>query len=303
MTAKSILRLVLAIVFCTLTFQFVAAQDAPATYVVTSNQTVNARSCPRLSCGVVTHFASGETFEVTTTVEGDVVSGNNRWLEVQADSEAVYVHSSLASLSEGSGTSITDTAVTSVDMSTWEEFRTADFTLKAPSDWFDASDLLSDEKLLRELAKMMDEDPDALAEAWQDILAYDDAYLFSFTDGCWAVVWHEELRGRNATLQVVQAYMAAHAEMNGATVLSQQLVDLPAGSAARLQIRSTQNQGNHAQQWDEVLYGLLTSDRIYYLDFVSPTAWFSTEEPIMDAIASSFQLIQADGASPTEWIE
>lgn len=70
-----------------------------ATYELTTG--ANARSCPQVSCGVVTRLAKGTVIEVTEVVEGDKYNGTTKWLKISVNGRTAYVHGSLAKLAAG----------------------------------------------------------------------------------------------------------------------------------------------------------------------------------------------------------
>jgi hypothetical protein len=75
--------------------------QATTTYYITVDA-ANARTCPNPTCARVATFVYGETLEVIGTVEGEYTLGSSEWREVLYQDQAVYVHSSLTSLSEPS---------------------------------------------------------------------------------------------------------------------------------------------------------------------------------------------------------
>ena len=79
-------------------------RQTPQTYYVTGN-TINARSCPRTTCEVVTTFSRGQSIRVLATVTGSSVSGSTNWYETRYNARRIYVHSSLVSQTRPSSTS------------------------------------------------------------------------------------------------------------------------------------------------------------------------------------------------------
>ena len=65
-------------------------------YVVVGRGSINARSCPMLSCNVVRQLTSGEEFAVVGISDGDAVNGSTQWLHFIENGTDIYVHSSLA---------------------------------------------------------------------------------------------------------------------------------------------------------------------------------------------------------------
>lgn len=72
-----------------------APTPLPVTYSIFSNQGVNARSCPRINCEVVTVLSPGDVIQPISTVAGDTVSGSSDWYQIIVDTDEAYVHSSL----------------------------------------------------------------------------------------------------------------------------------------------------------------------------------------------------------------
>lgn len=70
---------------------------SPHTYYVKAAKPINARSCPKLSCEVITIFSPGQAIQVTEIVGGDMVSGSTKWHKALYNRLEVYVHSSLIS--------------------------------------------------------------------------------------------------------------------------------------------------------------------------------------------------------------
>ena len=66
-------------------------------YHITSLQTVNGRSCPRVNCDVIRQYPSGAEIDVVGIVDGDAVDANVEWLHLIDDGVDVYIHSALAS--------------------------------------------------------------------------------------------------------------------------------------------------------------------------------------------------------------
>lgn len=55
------------------------------------------RTCSRLKCTAIVTFKSGQDIQVSGTENGDVIDGNDIWLQVPYQGSTVFVHSSLAS--------------------------------------------------------------------------------------------------------------------------------------------------------------------------------------------------------------
>jgi hypothetical protein len=72
-----------------------APMPQPVTYSIFSNQGVNARSCPQISCQVVFVLSPGDVVQPISTVIGDTVSGSSDWYQIVVNTDEAYVHSSL----------------------------------------------------------------------------------------------------------------------------------------------------------------------------------------------------------------
>lgn len=56
-----------------------------------------ARSCPKVSCSIITTLPKGTVIDVIETVEGDKFNGITKWLHIKYNGKDAYVHASLAS--------------------------------------------------------------------------------------------------------------------------------------------------------------------------------------------------------------
>ncbi|MEO8391806.1 MAG: hypothetical protein ABI700_02335 [Chloroflexota bacterium] len=289
MTIKSIFTSVLLIIVCLMPLQFVGAQEVPAMYIVTSSQAVNARSCPRLSCGVLKHFAPGETFYVSDVVEGETVTGSRQWLQVEDSKTTMYVHSSLATPSpNGSPNPAGSMTSTEVNTDDWTDHNTDTFSVKASSDFYAGAELLADEKLLGFIAKGY-QDPEGFVASIRDNQKNADLFLLNPIENIWVSIGHDDVGKAGIALHVLQENMIAAAKENGADVLSEAIVVLPAGSAVRLDLNTTAT-GNHSEPWKDIVYALVSHNRLYYLDFNGSASTISSDEPIINTIVSSFQV-------------
>jgi hypothetical protein len=66
------------------------------TYFTTGS--ARARECARTDCTVITTFVAGTLLTVTDWVQGDAVSGNDIWRQIDHNGQTVFVHSSLLSV-------------------------------------------------------------------------------------------------------------------------------------------------------------------------------------------------------------
>lgn len=69
----------------------------PTLYVISSNGPINARSCPRTDCEVITTLSPGMSVSVVERITGQEVNGDTNWLHIMLIDLDAYVHSSLAS--------------------------------------------------------------------------------------------------------------------------------------------------------------------------------------------------------------
>lgn len=76
-------------------------RQSAQTYYVTGNA-VNARSCPRTDCEIVTTFSRGRSVRVLETVTGSSVSGNTNWYRARYQGQDIFIHSSLLSRTQPS---------------------------------------------------------------------------------------------------------------------------------------------------------------------------------------------------------
>jgi len=70
--------------------------STPMIYIIRSEMRINARSCPDLTCAVVTTLLPGTQILVLEVTQGGVVGDNSNWYRVVQEGNEVFVHSSLA---------------------------------------------------------------------------------------------------------------------------------------------------------------------------------------------------------------
>ncbi|MBE2270269.1 MAG: SH3 domain-containing protein [Anaerolinea sp.] len=265
------LRVLLVLLVSSIGLINVHAQTT-TTYVVTSGRTVNARSCPQLTCGVVTTYAPGTQLEVTEIVSGAEVSGSTQWVRIEDQAGDVYVHSSLVAPVEAAAPPVgaptviptitpspipptitptpgsssggglmgalrgtgSDNSASEVDMGDWEEVGTRDFAMQIPPDWADMRDILEDPEFLELVAEVLGTDPDELAETMEYALEEGllDLFLIDFETGANMVVYHIDLGGSPAVLSIIRRALASQAESTGGEVLAQDTIELPNGQSA-----------------------------------------------------------------------
>ncbi len=83
----------------------VNVNQATTRYYVVASVSVNARSCPRTSCNVITSFARGAAVNVLQRVSGESVSGNASWQAVRHNNAVAYIHAPLLSQTRPSAVS------------------------------------------------------------------------------------------------------------------------------------------------------------------------------------------------------
>jgi len=88
---------------------FTEPTQQATTYVIVSNQGVNARSCPGTRCRVLSVLAPGDEIQPTGIVSGETVSGSSEWYRIDADGQMAFIHSSLVSEEGPSAPSATST--------------------------------------------------------------------------------------------------------------------------------------------------------------------------------------------------
>lgn len=89
----------------------------PQTYYVTGN-TINARSCPRTNCEIITTFSRGQSIRVLGSETGASVSGSTSWYRARYQGQNIYVHSSLVSRTRPSSSSVQPTRIPSSSSNT-----------------------------------------------------------------------------------------------------------------------------------------------------------------------------------------
>jgi hypothetical protein len=271
---------------------FVQAQGTTTTYIVTGSQPINARVCPLLTCAVARTFEPGAELNVVDVVQGDAVAYNDQWLQVDSDGTTLYVHSSLAELlPEEEASSPPETGRPSVDTSDWITHDVQGFTLDTPPSWIDASDLLSDEDLLTQLATAFGADPESYVQSVQDVLAGVDMYLLDMTTATSFFIWHEDMSGVPMTASLLNIVLTYQFEQGGAEIVSNEEIELPAGNAVRINMLMDTQVGQLTMKMNFLVFGLVTDKQVYYLGFTIPVSEFDEEyEAVLDRIVTSFRV-------------
>lgn len=70
---------------------------AVRTMYVSKSSSVNARTCPRTTCSIVTRLSGFSAVPVEGEVTGELVTNNTLWYQITTSGQTAYVHSSLLS--------------------------------------------------------------------------------------------------------------------------------------------------------------------------------------------------------------
>lgn len=71
--------------------------SSPRTYYIIGSSSINARSCEKRSCDIVTTYEPGASISVNGEIQGDPVNGSTKWYRISYQNTVVYIHSSLLS--------------------------------------------------------------------------------------------------------------------------------------------------------------------------------------------------------------
>lgn len=277
---------------------FAVVAQATTTYTITSNRTVNARSCPRLNCGVVTTFDSGEEIEVVDVVSGDTVSGSTEWVQIEVEGREAYIHGSLVTEAEanddsrsglsrgGSGDTNPDG---SLDTSDWDINETRRFSIATPPSWSDVSDLLDNPAFLDDLRDLYGDNSDALDNIEmaleQGLL---DLLMVDIRTGATMALLHQDLEGVTLTPRLLRTALAVTLEDGGAEIIEESVVELPVGDAVRFWVAMDADFGLVPVDSDALIYAILTRERMYLMVFSVTNGDFEDFIPTFDAIAATF---------------
>jgi hypothetical protein len=223
-------------------------------------------------------------------IEGEVVSGSNLWLQMNEDGSDVFVHSSLAVASpEEEAREETETRET-VNTSRWVQHRAHTALVMAPRNWLTQEQILADEELIDVLAEYYDMEPEELIEAIEEEIANstDDLILNEPFDGTWMYVWHEPLDGSDMSLNFHKRAMMSDLEAAGAAIVSDEIVEIPAGEAARIHARYYENENDREPLYEGVIYMVIDGQNLFYISTLTLSYLFEEVEPIIDTIAQEF---------------
>jgi hypothetical protein len=285
----------------------VHAQDTPTIYTVTSPQTVNARGCPRLTCPVLQTFAPGDQLAVIDVAHGEAVLGSDAWLHMNVDGVDLFVHSSLAtplaapaaapppasgrdasedsapadSSSEGGASGATGD---------WVTHTGAGFALDIPPSWLEITDILTDEGYIDDLAEFLGQDADQTMEAMQTLCSAGACDLVMADLGGSAALFllHLDMEGMPQSAKLWNILLAQQFKDQGADVISSEVVELPAGEAARIHLVLTM--GVAQMEMEYVIYAVIGGDRMYMLLFYIDSCCVEDYITTIDQIAASFRI-------------
>jgi hypothetical protein len=315
-------KIIVLLLLCGLTVFPILAQDAETIYVITAPQQANARECPHLTCPIVLVFPKGEEVSVSALVPGDTITGSssNLWLEVPTESGIVYVHNSLAEPTTNSVAATSEVPFTSTPMNVpatptrvptetpapteesapaeathpgWSVFNGGGYTLETPGSWMSAAELFSDQDLVNEMAKAYGLDAKTLADQLQEGLdsGLFDVYMLDLLTGISLDIRHEDRRGLPVTLSLLRRILIEQAKSAGATVIKDEIIELPIGSAVRLHFLRVLSMGTFRAESHIFTYAVVEPENIYYLEITIPSVLYDSDsEATADAIASTFQI-------------
>jgi hypothetical protein len=283
-------KILLILLFFLVRFATLSAQEA-GDYVVTSSQSINARTCPRLTCDVARTFAPGDVLAVESLVEGDTVSGSDKWLQISEDESDIYVHSSLAEPIPAEIDEPEANVHETVSTSRWVEHNAHYALVVTPRNWMTREAMLEDEELIETLADWYDMEVNDLISEYEEEIAEStfDLALFEPFDGIWFYVWHEDLNGSEMSIEFLKRSILSDINGMGAEVVSDEILQLPAGEAIRFHLRLYEDDRSRLVTSEEIFYIFLDSQHIFYLDCTTTPYTFKNMEPVFDTIAQEFR--------------
>lgn len=261
------------------------AQDGATPYVVMAM--THARSCPQLTCPVVRTYEPSDPIAVTEVVTGASVFGNDQWVSVKEDGVAFYIHSASV-LRLDDGEVATDTGADPLDTSEWVPRETGWFSLSAPVNWRPINSLLEGD-LPDSFNDYYDSDD---LDSLRQRMARGDLYiLWDVSAGAVLQVTFYDFDMSSVSPESVLVELEDYVIGLGGDILSEAILNLPAGEAARLHGRLDEGRF----ETELLLYGVISDGRLYGLMFSSLwTTNFEDIEPIFDAIADTFDPVTAD---------
>jgi hypothetical protein len=274
-------------------------------YTVSGISSVNARSCPRLDCVVVTTFQVGETFLVEEAVSGDSVFGSSEWFSIDNDGELVYVHSSLVELADSAqvaatplpddkGTDTTESssaADTEVDTSGWIRYHADGVSLRAPDGWIDLMSLMNDDEYLQSVMDSMEFDSAFLEASMQMVMQNDifDLFLSEPITGANLNLLHQS-SGIRLSVASLASLLESQAPSFGYDSFELEIIDTAAGEAIRALSEISGSVNGVDQSSTALQYVFIVDDMIYFLTFSTVPYLFEDFLPTFEAIAASFEV-------------
>lgn len=278
--------------------QTVAQQGTP--YSVTAAQSVNARQCPRLDCAIVRALEPGTIINVVTTVSGDTVFGSDQWAQVEDDGVEMYVHTALISPVEDAAPpadikEIDTSEIPALDTARWTEFTLARFNFRVPRGWIDLEELATDAEFLAGVeetygntARQWYEDAYAMIEA-----GIYDLILVELDVAGVLYVSHFDLENTALSPRYLRRVLESQVEnAEGSELISSEIIDLPAGTAVRIESRIERVDGRFNQNY---MYAVICDNDAFLLSLVVFGAGHAEYyAPVAHAIANSLAYDPSD---------
>jgi hypothetical protein len=301
--SRLIMSVILMVTLCGVTGTAVFAQDAPTPYTVTGEQTINARSCPWLSCPVVRTFAPGDPLSVIEVTPGEVVLGSDEWLRVDADGVDVFVHSSLAAPVPAAGRDASEDSAPQASSSgdnaaeagaaeatrDWTAHSGAGYSLETPSTWIDVTEFLYDEKYLAVVMEFLGEGSEEGVQTLKTMCGDGacDLVMAEFGGKSGLFMLHVDANGMPQSAQFGVNVFEQQFKSQGADIINSEVVELPAGEAARFHMMLAI--GVAQVEMEYIVYTVLTGDRMYLLIFYMDSCCVEHYSAIIDQVAASFR--------------
>jgi hypothetical protein len=294
-------KILLILMFFIIRFATASAQEG-GSYVVTSSQSINARTCSRLTCDVARTFAPGDVLVVESQVEGDTVSGSDQWLQLNEDGSDVFVHSSLAApvpemekTTETEGVLTTETTeLETVSTSRWVEHQAHSATITTPRNWMTFEAFLADEELIESIAEMSDLEPDELIAMFEqeigvEVVEAADLILIEPFSSVFLVALHIDMDGAELGVNFLKRAMMSQIEGMGGEVLSDEIIHVPAGNGVRVHFHVVDDGSDSAATTEMLFYAIVDSQHTYLLMCGTLSDSFKQMEPVFDTIVQEFQ--------------
>ena len=165
------------------------------------------------------------------------------------------------------------------------------FCLITPPDWLRLPDLLSDAAQVKSVAGAYDIEADDFVRQVQHVLnnSAPDLFLVDPENATLAIISHEDRNNRPITTETAGMYWSFYVDSTSADLLTSAIVQLHTGPAVRIHARNQTFLQLDDQPADTLIYALVTDQRIYSLEFVTPPKTFTTREPLLSAVAAGFR--------------